>query len=117
MLDSLLIVMSTPPLVLNHDALIILHRLAMPSHMYNIVFVRHIHHQLAFLTPGKFPSRAFILNGYYTHYQCRGPKLFIWIWTYPCHPKILEHAPRFASLYASIIDLRKPGIAMHLRQL
>ena len=109
--------MSTPPLLYDQDPPIICHRLAMPSHMYKIVFVRQTHHQLAFLTPGKFPARAFILKGYYTQYQCLGPNLFIWIWTHPCHPKILEHAPRFASLYAPVIDLRKPGITMHLRQL
>ena len=30
-------------------------------------------HQLAFLTPGMFPSRAFILNGYCTDNKCPGP--------------------------------------------
>ena len=97
--------------------LIIRHCLAMPSHMYNIVFVQQIHHQLAFLTPGKFPARAFILKGYYMHNQCLGPKLFTWKWTHPCHPKVLQHAPRLASLYAPVIDLRESGITMHLRQL
>ena len=113
----ILIVVSTQPSVFTRDALIILHRLAMPSHMYNIIIFGQIHHQLAFLTPGKFPARAFILKGYYTHDQCLGPKLFTWIWTHPCHPEILEHTPRFASLYAPVIDLREPGITMHLRQL
>ena len=39
-------------------------RHAMPSLMYKTVCVRRFYHQLAFLTPGIFPSRAFILNGY-----------------------------------------------------
>ena len=30
------------------------------------------YYQLAFLTPGMFPSRAFILNGNYTHYKHPG---------------------------------------------
>ena len=117
MLDSLLIVVSTQPLFLSQYALIIRHRLAMPSHMYNIVFVRQTLHQLAFFTPGRFPARAFILKGYCTHNQCLGPELFTWKWTHPCHSKVLEHTPRFASLYAPVIDLREPGITMHLRQL
>lgn len=36
---------------------------------------------------------------------------------YPCHFKVTQHTARFASFYASIIVLRGPRVAMHLRQL
>ena len=37
--------------------------------------------------------------------------------TYPRHPEVSEYAPCFATLYTAIPDLRRSGIAMHLRQL
>ena len=32
----------------------------------------------------------------------------------PCHPEILENAPRLPSFYAPIVDLSRPGVTVHL---
>lgn len=72
-------------------------------------------YQLAFLTPGMFPSRAFILKGYYTKDQLRLPPSLSSRRTYPCHSEILENTPGLSTLYTPIVYLRKPRVAVHLR--
>lgn len=73
------------------------------------------HHQLAFLTPGILPSRAFILNGNYTYTEWPWCKLSARSCAHPRHSEVLKHTPRFAPLNTSVVDLRRPGITVHLR--
>jgi len=74
------------------------------------------HHQLAFLTPGIFPSSAFIRKGYCIHQLAtHWRNAAALIGAYPCHAKVAEHATTLPSFCTPVPYLRWSGIAVHLR--
>lgn len=87
-----------------------------------------VSYQAAFFTPGIFPASAFIRKLYCeesrsatmisqtlpTLHCSTNPAHQI---TYPRHLEIPQHTPSFATFNTPISNLRRAGIAMHLRQL
>ena len=76
-----------------------------------------LNYQLAFFTPGIFPSKALSRNGYYELLALHLLSSVFCIHPYPSHAKIAQHPSRLSTFYTSIVDLRESGICMHLRQL
>ena len=101
-----------------------------PTPLYAFLYVQapcslHIRsptdYQLAFLIPGISPCRASILKGnciVRSPLATLCPAIQIPVSrTHPGHSKIFQNSPTFASFYASVVDLRKPRVTVHLGQL
>lgn len=104
-----------------------------PSHSANPITIFGLNlsvvsYHAAFFTPGIFPASAFIRKLYCeksrsaTMISQTLPTLHCstnttYQITYPRHLEIPQHTPSFATFNTPISDLRRAGIAMHLRQL
>lgn len=75
-----------------------------------------ISYQLAFLTPGMLPSRAFSRNGYCDVRQrrSRAPAQLSLSQPYPRHVEISQYASPSPTHDASVPYLRRSGVAVHL---
>lgn len=74
------------------------------------------HHQLAFLTPGMFPSSAFIRKGYCIRQPMTHKRNAATLGrACPSHAKVAEHATTFPSFYTPVPYLRWSSVAVHLR--
>lgn len=96
------------------------------SYLYRIIHQALPLYQLAFFTPGRLPSSACILKLYCDITVSPRPSdpfaphatpLAPADQTYPRHLEVPENTPRLSSNDAPVPDLRRPRVAVHLREL